>query len=216
GRSGSGPPFLSFDWMSMPAEHLLIIKVLEECNWVQSLEGAIDSAHQTYLHVSRTRAEENVVDAGSDRAQGQRPAEIFLDKSGRFGRTWSDGRPRLETEDTPWGFRYAAIRRPLYDSDRYKSVRVTQFLAPAYSMIPAPPDMSPVQIFVPVDDTHTMFVQVRCDLVNPIGAESRRLQIEQAGARIGVDIDDNFRKVRNGGNNWLQDRTEMRVGDRPS
>lgn len=210
------PPFPAFDWVSMPREHLLTMKVREDCNWVQSMEGAIDSAHQTYLHVSRMRAEANVAEAEADRERGDRPTEIHLDRTGRFGRTWTDGRPRLETEDTPWGFRYAAIRRPLFDADRYKSVRVTQFVAPVYSMIPAPPGMSQVQIFVPLDDTHTMFVQVRCDLVNPIGEESRRLQIEQAGARMGIDIDADFRKVRHAGNDWLQDREEMAHGDRPS
>ena len=69
------------------------IKFVENCNYVQATEGAIDTAHSWFLH------------------RGDVP-----DWQQRLGLS-TDFSPRLEAEDTPYGFRYAAIRKPSDDPD---------------------------------------------------------------------------------------------------
>ena len=34
----------------MPESHVSIIKVENQCNWLQALEGVLDSAHVSFLH----------------------------------------------------------------------------------------------------------------------------------------------------------------------
>ena len=42
------PP--DFDWAQVPATHRLVSKVAQSCNWLQALEGGIDTSHFTILH----------------------------------------------------------------------------------------------------------------------------------------------------------------------
>lgn len=217
GPAGTEPELPDFDWMDLPAENVLVLEARGECNWAQLLEGAIDSAHQTYLHVSRSRDRRNAEEAAAAVARGERPTEGHIDRaSGQFVRSWTDGRPRLETEDSPWGFRYAAIRRAPVDPDQWKNVRVTHFVAPFYALIPSPEGMSNMLFFVPMDDEHTMFYQVRARYHGAVDAEERAAQERDTGLRPGIDLDRELVKVRRAENNWLQDRDEMRGGDRQS
>lgn len=49
------PPTMDFAFTTVPDSHRLILRVREECNWVQSLEGVIDSAHSNFLHQNSIR-----------------------------------------------------------------------------------------------------------------------------------------------------------------
>ena len=83
----------------------MIHKAREECNWVQCFEGVIDSAHSGFLHSNVIKAvpgENSIIP--EDQGNTQRPSD--------------DGAPRIEAENTAYGFHYAAIRRPLIDPDR--------------------------------------------------------------------------------------------------
>ena len=42
------PP--KFAWTQAPETHRAVSKVIEECNWLQALEGGIDTSHFTILH----------------------------------------------------------------------------------------------------------------------------------------------------------------------
>lgn len=208
GPAGTEPAFPAFDWTAEPAESILVLKAVAECNWVQTLEGAIDSAHQTYLHDSASRQER-------DRAYAARAIELGLDptdgfdETGQIVRPWADGRPALYTEDTEYGFKYAAVRRPLYKEDEFKIVRVTHFVAPFYAAIPSPDGWSQLLMHVPLDDVTTAFYHVRCHLDGLYDEETRAVHQEAAGLVPGVDIDADFRRTANRANLWKQDRAEM-------
>src|SRR5579884_4152243 len=106
GPAEQEPAFPEWQWLAAPADQVEINKVFQECNYAQGLEGSIDSVHSDFLHSSDIRG---------------RP---------------SDHRPRLEVEDRPYGFRYAAIRRPDGDGQSGKYVRITLFVAPCFVLIP--------------------------------------------------------------------------------
>ena len=199
GPPGTEPPKMNFDWMSFPAGHRIIQKSREECNWVQCLEGVIDSAHSGFLH-------SNVIKA----VPGEN--SIIPEDLGNTQRPSDDRAPRIEVENTAYGFRYAAIRRPLIDPESRDYVRVTLFIAPFFSFFPATPGWTNMQFFVPIDDEHTMFhfVQTRHD--KPIDDVARTRRAQRSGLEMGVDLDADYRKVRSRANTWLQDRAAMDAG----
>jgi phthalate 4,5-dioxygenase oxygenase subunit len=184
------PPFPAFRFNTMPPEHVGIVKVASRTNFVQSVEGAIDSAHSWFLH------------RGSSRDWAIRIAVS------------SDTSPRLEAEDTPYGFRYAAIRRPTENPDTTAYVRVTQFIAPFFCIIPPPLDVTqPVhcQIFVPIDDDNTMLFDVYFSQnETPVSSAAMR---EKLHAVRGVDLDERDFLRGSRANRWLQDRAAMKAGD---
>ncbi|MTD57042.1 Rieske 2Fe-2S domain-containing protein [Amycolatopsis pithecellobii] len=203
------PEFPAWDWTSLPDEHILVGKAVAECNWVQCLEGAIDSAHQTYLHDSASRIERDRNYARWAAEQGLDPTDGF-DETGQIVRPWADGRPKLQIEDTDFGFSYAAIRKPLFKEDEFKNVRVTHFVAPVHAAIPSPAGWSQLIIHVPMDDYTTAFYHVRANLEAPYDEETARVHKNAAGLVPGVDLDENFYKLANKSNLWKQDREEMK------
>ena len=130
------PRFPAYDWLGMPSEQRVIIKQGQRSNYLQGLEGSIDSSHSWFLHRGSAPDWEKRMKISADVA------------------------PRLEAEDTDYGFRYAAIRKPNDDPDKQKYVRVTNWALPYVAFIPRPMDnreVLHVAIHVPIDDHHTMF-----------------------------------------------------------
>jgi phthalate 4,5-dioxygenase oxygenase subunit len=199
GPPGTEPPKMLFDWMAYPAEHRLVQKAREECNWMQCLEGVIDSAHTMFLHsnvITPVAGEQSIIP--EDQGNTQRPT--------------ADRRPRIEVDTTAYGFRYAAIRTPLIDPQSRDYARVTHFIAPFCALFPAATGWTSMQLFVPIDDEHTMFHFIQTQHDKPIDDVMRVRRIKRSGMEIGVDLDTDYLKVRTRENNWMQDRTAMAAG----
>ncbi|MDQ5925063.1 MAG: Rieske 2Fe-2S protein, partial [Pseudomonadota bacterium] len=47
------PPLPELEWNMVPESHSLVTFRVQECNWLQALEGEIDSAHAAILHGPR-------------------------------------------------------------------------------------------------------------------------------------------------------------------
>lgn len=201
GPAEVAPPPMDFEFAGLPQSHVLIMKAREECNWAQCVEGVIDSAHSNYLHSAGIVPNSGLAttEEGNAAAQFERPS--------------NDGAPRLEVEDMPYGFRYAAIRRPIVAPERNKYVRVTLFVAPIYAIFPAAKGWGSMQAFMPLDDGSSMFHYILWKYDSPIDQATRERYLLRHGMRPGVDLDDTFRKVRTRANNWLQDREAMRRGE---
>ena len=188
GEPGTEPPVPHFAYASVPESQRVNGKFRTDCNWVQSLEGAIDTAHSNYLH------SDDILPPGTD------PSSRWAVQ--RTERPSLDGRPRIATEDTDYGFRYAALRRPLIDPEINQYVRVTHFVAPFTAIIPFG-DLQNVQIFVPIDDEHTYQYDVKCSFS---GSLPDRVTVTNS---IGP-TDGDFGTDRNRENNWGQDREAMK------
>ncbi|HXQ52905.1 MAG TPA: Rieske 2Fe-2S domain-containing protein [Stellaceae bacterium] len=50
------PPFPELEWTQVPASHRFVTRHLQECNWLQALEGGFDTSHLTFLHSGAARA----------------------------------------------------------------------------------------------------------------------------------------------------------------
>jgi len=179
-----------------PETRVSIVKVQVPCNWAQILEGAIDSAHSSSLH-----------------STDMPPARV--DGAKATGSAWprpsTDKAPRLQLQQTSFGFRYAAIRRPITNSATHDYVRITLFQAPFSVHIP-PNNLYNLSILhIPQDDTNTYFYFVAWSDTGPgIDQEAWR---KFCGAQLGVDLDWKYRKARTRDNNYLQDRQAMKLGD---
>lgn len=194
------PPLPDLEFTRLPESQVLVLRARENANWAQCLEGAIDSAHSNYLHSNGIRASTQV---GTVTEHG---------KGEHLSRPSNDGAPKLDVETMPYGFRYAAIRKPVRDADKNKYVRVTLFVAPNGSMIPAAKGWGSMQFFVPVDDHNTMFYYIVWKRDGAIDADTRKKYDENMGLHVGTDLDENFVSIRQRHNNWMQNREAMQTG----
>ena len=131
------PPLPDLEPNLLANEHIDIWTAQRECNWVQALEGDIDTCHFGFLHLGSVAPEMVTPDTFDYYAVNDRT-------------------PRYEVVDTDGGTMYGAYR-PAGEDTYYW--RIAQFLFPFYTLIPT--GMLGRQIivraWVPLDDHHTMF-----------------------------------------------------------
>jgi phthalate 4,5-dioxygenase oxygenase subunit len=184
-------------WAPKPDIRYAIVKMWTDCNWAQVLEGSIDSAHSSSLHSTNMPAAEVEGSTATD--------EAWLRPS-------NDKAPRLQFEATSYGFRYAALRKPIRNPDTHQYVRTTLFIAPFTVLIPPNNQYNLAQMLVPIDDVNTMFYWIAWhpDPAKGITQEAWR---RFCAATVGEDLDESYRKKRTLANRYLQDRAAMKRGD---
>jgi phthalate 4,5-dioxygenase oxygenase subunit len=203
GPPGTEPQFPAFAWTAMPDTHVSIIKVENQCNWLQALEGVLDSAHVSFLHSTEIAPVQGADSSANARNTYTSGGDVIMHAP------TLDRRPRFEVEDTPYGYWYSATRRPVVDPDRNKYVRTTHYVTPFWGLFPPPAGTGNMQAFVPVDNEHTYFVYIQYSLEGPL--DKRKLQ-EIAGTVPGIGIDENFRLLHGKRENWGQNRSVMKGG----
>ncbi|MBL8549271.1 MAG: aromatic ring-hydroxylating dioxygenase subunit alpha [Hyphomonadaceae bacterium] len=196
---GEGAParFEAPTWAPSETTKIAIVKMHVACNWAQVLEGSIDSAHSSSLHSTNMPTASDVSGSTATDAAWLRPS---ADKS-----------PKLEVQKTPFGFRYAAIRKPIVDPDKQDYVRITLFVAPYTVHIPPNDQYKLSQMLVPIDDVNTMFYWIAWHPTKGIEQDEWR---RFCAAEVGKDVEPiTYKKLRNLENHFLQDREAMKRGD---
>lgn len=196
GAPESVPEFVPPRWAPTADARVSIAKAVLPANWAQVLEGAIDSAHSSSLHSS---------DMVPARVQsGEATANNWLRPS-------TDKAPRMQVERGGYGFRYAAIRRPIMNAQTHDYVRTTVFVAPWTVLVPPNNLYNVANINVPCDDTTTNFYFIAW------GHPSRTPETETwrkfLRQTVGVDLDERYRPLRNHENRFWQDRQAMKAGN---
>lgn len=150
GAGRPAPPLPQLEWNSDPTSPAFMWATTRECNWVQALEGDIDSSHINFLHG-------RFDDAAA-------PTVLGATMPG----SWSTGMrlvrelgpPRIQVADTPYGAIYSASRT--HDSDR-EYHRVHPFLFPFHTMLSGMVGGRGTSFngkcWVPIDDTHTRMLE---------------------------------------------------------
>ena len=196
GPTDAKPAFKPPAWAPTADTRVSIAKVLLPCNWAQILEGAIDSAHSSSLHSS------DMVPARVDSAKAT--ANTWLRPS-------TDKAPRMQVQRTPYGFRYAALRRPIQNAATHDYVRSTVFVAPATALIPPNNLYNVANINVPMDDTNTAFYFIAWgQAAQTPETETWRKFLRQT---VGVDLGEDYRPLRTLDNKFWQDRQAMKAGN---
>lgn len=132
GAEKEPPPLPKMEWNLVPEENVNLSLRIQECNWLQALEGEIDSAHAPILH---------------GRIDNQGSINQWVAKK--------DLRPTFECIRQNFGTSIAARRR--FDETTLYW-RVNQFVMPFYSLVPPQskfPDLSG-HAWVPMDDENTI------------------------------------------------------------
>ena len=155
----ANPPELPYlEWNLVPTEQVQISIRLQECNWVQAVEGGIDSSHVGFLH-------KWFGDERNERGVGNMYRATDL-------------QPRFEVADTEYGVLIGA-RREAGDEGYYW--RITQFLLPFYTMIP-PQGVNPAiggHAWVPMDDETTATWTIGWHPTDAINATNRNQNLSQ-------------------------------------
>jgi len=140
------PSLPDFEWAVVPEAQRCVSKRLQECNYLQALEGGVDLSHIAFLHRN--------LDPGRD-ARDQTL-------------TRGDTRPTFEVVDTDYGLLIAARRNA--DADRFYW-RISQWIMPWYTMFPPLVDTGiGGHAFVPIDDESCWVYNMTWDPSGPLGA----------------------------------------------
>ena len=149
------PPPPSFEWTRVPETHRHVSRWLQRSSWLQGAEGEIDSSHISFLHQELDPA---------DSALGVTGANLAV-----------DGAPVITLKDMAYGFASAARRRR---GEEY-FWRVSQWLAPMYSLIPRAPSEvfagSGGRAWVPIDDCNTVTFAYSFRVDRPLSAAEMEL-----------------------------------------
>jgi len=186
---GEPPPFPEFEWTAVPTANREIAKVENDCNYLQGVEGVVDSSHVDILHSGIALMRE----------------EAYIP-------------PSYEVEDTPYGFRYGAIRMPPFRvigradlgvqaQAGHKYVRTSCFVAPFHTLVP-PSNHGHMMIFVPIDDEHNWNYSIYYSRDREI---DRAEMADRRRSAVGTDLNRDGTKVRTLANGYLQDRAAMRA-----
>jgi phenylpropionate dioxygenase-like ring-hydroxylating dioxygenase large terminal subunit len=170
-----------------------VVRTLRYCNWLQALEGDIDTVHSEYLHA---------------------PARIDLEAmspgTGAYYRHRLRKPMKFSARDTDYGTAYGAYR-PAEEGTTYW--RIAHFLFPCHTMTPSPAVGSSMEFrsWVPVDDEHV----VRWT-ITPSRGERRGGAAGVGGFQYLPDADGwlgRFRPVQRAENDYLIDRENQRTED---
>ncbi len=159
------------------------------CNWLQGVEGTIDSSHLSLLHGTWI--------AQSAKLEGYGNLEVALEHL-----------PAYETEASPCGMRAAALRR---QADGRTYVRITEYFMPLITVVPVgggrPRDDS-MFVVSPTDDTHhLLFYGYFSD------APTLPPQALGAAAPDYIPDPDDYAGLRGDrSDRWGQDRELMKAG----
>ncbi|WP_372604060.1 Rieske 2Fe-2S domain-containing protein [Actibacterium sp.] len=146
GKGTEAPAFPALPFVDLPPEQRSVTSAEVKTNWLQGVEASMDTTHVSFLHSSTVELGGNTQRKNMTKARSA----------------------KLEFQDRPYGFRYAAIR----DIGSDKSyVRVNNFVMPWYAVICPPEENGPSTVFfsVPVDDTTHRAWFVHFNQFRPLG-----------------------------------------------
>ncbi len=168
-REMPAPP--DYEWMRVPSTHLGVSKTGEHCNYLQAIEGGIDTAHISFAHNN---------DLSNSRALAR-----------------MDTHPQLEVDEQPWGFTYAGIRSV---ADDLQYVRVYQFVMPNQQMRPTilngaagatgERNRCPTingHLWVPIDDENTCVYNWKYSVDEAIGFTAEEFDRGEHAAGRGAE-----------------------------
>jgi len=181
------PPLPNYPFMNAAPAHFAPNRITLDTNWVQVMEGHHDSSHAGILHS----------DYSPFRA-GIRPELVQLLRGGADF-TSDDNAPRIEIEDTEFGFHEGSVRRTQVDGKEMGYARVHAHVMPFLNLVPPMGHA----FEVPIDDHHTSLVGVTYDPLHTVDRGARLTAVEdqryyESNHFLGTPE-----------NRWLQDRSTM-------
>jgi len=184
------PPLPKFAWTQAPEAQRHVTKVIQDCNWLQGLEGGIDTSHAPIMH--------RLLSETSTRG-GFKPSNPFV-----RGKA-----PNLVVDLTDYGYQYSGIR-PLGEAEMH--IRTYQFILPFHQIRPSRSEtgarLMAGHAWVPMDDETTMVFNWAYSPEADLNEEDR---LERGLGNGPLHVDPTtFRSKANRGNNYMLDRIVQR------
>jgi phthalate 4,5-dioxygenase len=186
------PPLPEFEFARVPPEQSYTSKRWQESNWLQALEGGIDSSHVSWLH-----------------SGGLKNDPLF---KGARGNQYNlnDLRPFFEVAEAEGGL-FVGARRNAEDGNYYW--RITPYVMPSFTIVPPRGD-HPVHghFWVPIDDVNCWVYTFDYHPTRALTHEER----ENMKAGHGVhsaNIPGTYRPIENKDVDYLMDREAQKSGE---
>jgi phenylpropionate dioxygenase-like ring-hydroxylating dioxygenase large terminal subunit len=179
----------------VPPSHRYVTKRLVECNWTHSMEGALDTAHFSFLHMP----------APAFRKDDS--SNIAADES-RIRWLRNDPAPRFKIIDHEVGFLIGGARNA-DPGDHYW--RLTQYMLPTHSITPSamPNETYYGYSWVPIDD-HSCWMYVYAWHPDQAISDEERKKYIKGGYGQFAELGPGYVPLRNRSNSYLMSRDEQK------
>lgn len=202
GPKDQEPAFPHWKYFDYPDERRLNVTfVINNANYVGFMEALFDSSHLTLLH----------------RDAFTRNTDVDIDFSSNVSNVAATADPKIEVEETDFGFHYVALRPRVTEEGVKTEARVTSFVAP-FHCVNANGDL--IGLIVPIDDNRTLHHFVWWSDDKEVGRDpQKRATLEFTGLTdkildsFGLHYDTHHEPGKpSAANNFLQDRAAMKEG----
>ena len=192
GDPAERPPMPEWEFARVPEEQTYTSKRWQECNWLQAMEGGIDSSHVSFLHSGSLKSDPLFKGA----------------KGNQYNQT--DRKPVFEVVDAPGGL-FIGARRNAEDGHYYW--RITPWVMPSFTMVPPRGD-HPVHghFWVPIDDENCWAWSFDYHPTRALTQEERQAMIDGYGVHNQY-VPGTFRPRQNKDNDYLMDREAQKRGE---
>jgi hypothetical protein len=186
------PGLPEYEFAMVPPEHNYVSKRLQYCNWLQALEGGIDSSHVSWLHRDALHSDPLM--------KGARGNQYNM----------GDLAPVFEIADHPAGL-FIGVRRDAEPGTYYW--RITPWCMPSFTMIPPRGGHSVHGHFwIPVDDEHCFAWSYDFHPTRALTEAEREAMKKGKGIHV-LNMPGTYRPVANKDNDYLMDRAAQLRGD---
>ncbi|NWB91423.1 aromatic ring-hydroxylating dioxygenase subunit alpha [Pseudomonas agarici] len=185
------PPLPQFEFANVPADQTFTSKRLQESNWLQTMEGGIDSSHVSFLHSGNLNTDPLF--------KGARGNQYNL----------SDRMPFFEVVKHDGGL-YIGARRNAEEGKYYW--RITPWVMPCFTMVPPRGD-HPLHghFWIPIDNENCWAWSFDYHPNRALTPEERGAM--EAGKGIHCEYEEGtFRPKANKDNDYLIDRLAQKEG----
>ncbi len=192
GDKDNRPPEPVWEFATVPSEQTYTSKRWQECNWLQAMEGGIDSSHVSFLHSGALKTD-----------------PLFKGAKGNQYNQ-ADKKPVFEVVESDGGL-YVGARRNA-ENDHYYW-RITPWVMPSFTMVPPRGD-HPMHghFWIPIDDENCWAWSFDYHPTRALTDEERQAMIDGYGVHNKY-VPGSFRPLQNKDNDYLMDREAQKRGE---
>lgn len=192
GDKDERPPEPVWEFATVPAEQTYTSKRWQECNWLQAMEGGIDSSHVSFLH-----------------SGGLKSDPLFKGAKGNEY-NHADKKPIFEVTEAEGGL-YIGARRKAEEGRFYW--RITPWVMPSFTMVPPRGD-HPMHghFWIPIDDENCWAWSFDYHPTRALTQAERQAMMDGHGVHNEY-VPGTFRPLQNKDNDYMMDREAQKRGD---
>ena len=185
------PGLPEFEFATVPAEQSYMSKRFQACNYLQAMEGGIDSSHVSFLHSGNLNSD-----------------PLFKGSKGNQYNL-NDSQPQFEVVPSDGGL-FIGARRNAEEGHYYW--RITPWVMPTFTMVPPRGD-HPMHghFWIPIDDENCWAWSFDYHPVRALTAAEKSAMDEGHGVHVKY-VPGTFFPLANKDNDYLMDRAAQKAG----